>query len=119
MKKLTSQEKGIFYLPHSLPCTESLPKASFTEWLRLDDPASVVAIVEIAESDDPNAKKTSERMTFQTGRKEKTNKQWLENEKERCEKKHPTTIYKIVLSSCKQFGCLCKYSKSYAKRKNL
>jgi hypothetical protein len=109
-----------------------LPKASFTEWLRLDDPASVVAIVDVHEGIVANGDKrnsahervsqgaaNTQRVVFQTFRKEKTNQQWLENEKARCEKANPTTIYKIVLSQCGQFGCLCKYSKSYARRKNL
>lgn len=123
MSKMTAKEKGILNNPNLAPCNEPLPRTAFTEWLHLDSSANVSAIVDvhggvISEEDKRDSKNqwidsntlSSKRVVFTPSRKEKTNRDWLENELKAKERRNPDTVYQIVLSSCGKFGCLCKFA---------
>lgn len=123
MSKMTAKEKGILVNPKIAPCEESLPRTALTEWLHLDSSANVSAIVDIhggviSAEDKRDSKNqwidgstlSSKRVVFTPSRKEKTNRDWLENELKAKERRNPDSVYQIVLSSCGKFGCLCKFA---------
>lgn len=122
MSKLTAKEKGILNDPNASQCNEPLPRTAFTEWLELGASANVPVLVDIhggvvskdSKQDSRhsrfNPKIGAKLVVFTPSRKEKTNKDWLENELRIRQRKHPEQAYEIIFSKCGKFGCLCKYA---------
>lgn len=116
----------------NLVCLEMLPRRAMTNWLRTDasaaatlieieEPRLEIVVPTVAHSA-PAMGSTSARAacrkTYQPARGEKTNLQWLENEKKEHEKRNGKSYaYEIVYSSCGQFACLCRFTHEYINRK--